>query len=249
VFDATLAETMTTNHLNPPDPRLEWTDELVSSFWRFYAQNREQDYFTGRFGDRILDVTSRFIPRDALVCDYGCGAGFLLEKLVRRYRAAGCDFTPANVEAARRRVGDSPNLVGTFTIDDPALSRGGFDAVYFVETVEHLLDHHVSQALATLGDLLKPGGVLIATTPHDEDLDASMVYCPCCSHLFHRWQHVRSFTGDSLAAFMAGGGFEPVSVFTTDFTATTRKQKLKAALRPSFGRKNPHLVYVGRKRG
>jgi SAM-dependent methyltransferase len=230
-----------------PVAPLEWSDELLASFWGYYAQHRQEDYFTGLFGDRILDLTRGFYRADAVVCDYGCGSGFLLEKLLRTHRAAGCDLSEDNLAEVRRRLGSAPNLVATFRVGAAPVDVR-FDAVYVVETVEHVLDRHEERFFAGLSSLLRPGGVVIVTTPHAENLAAETVFCPACRHTFHRWQHVRRFDPDSLAAFFARRGFEPVKVFTTDFGARSPWRRLKARLRPALGRVNPHLVYVGRRR-
>lgn len=226
---------------------LEWTDELLASFWGYYARHRQEDYFTGLFGDRILGLTRGFYAADAVVCDYGCGSGFLLEKLLRTHQAAGCDFSEDNLAEVRRRLGDRPNLVAAFKVGQaPPDLR--FDAVYAVETVEHVLDRHERGFFDGLSALLRPGGVVVVTTPHAENLADNTAFCPVCRHTFHRWQHVRSFDGHSLTALFRKWGFEPVRSFTTDFAARTAWRRLKARLRPAFGRMNPHLVYVGRKR-
>lgn len=226
---------------------LEWTDEQLAGFWDYYAEQRQEDYFTNLFGDRILALTRRFYRPDALVCDYGCGSGFLLERLLRTHRAAGCDFSEANLEAVRQRLGGHRNLAATFRVGEPPAGHL-FDALYVVETVEHVLDRHEALFFANIAGLLRPGGVVVVTTPNAEDLSAETVYCPHCRHQFHRWQHVRSFDAESLAAYFGQHGFERVETFTTDFAARTPWQALKAKLRPLLARKNPHLVYVGRKR-
>lgn len=226
---------------------LEWTDEHLADFWDYYAESKQEDYFTNLFGDRILALTRRFYRPDALVCDYGCGSGFLLEKLLRTHRAAGCDFSEANLAAVQERLGGHRNLAAMFRVGEPP-SDMRFDAVYVVETVEHVLDRHEEQFFANLTGLLRPGGVVVVTTPNAETLAAETVYCPHCRHEFHRWQHVRSFDAASLAEFFGKRGFERVETFTTDFAARTPWQALKARLRPLLARTNPHLVYIGRRR-
>lgn len=233
-----------TRHASP----LEWTDERLSTFWGYYAEQRQEDYFTAQFGDRILDLTRRFYAADALVCDYGCGSGFLLEKLLRTHRAAGCDFAEANLAAVRQRLGTNANLVATFRVGEKPANLQ-CDAAYVVETVEHVLERHEEQFFANVSGVLRPGGVVIATTPNAEDLAGQTVYCPQCRHEFHRWQHVRSFDAAALGDYFGRRGFIEVETFTTDFAARSPWQKIKAHLRPRIGRKNPHLVYVGRKAG
>ena len=227
---------------------LEWTDEQLSTFWGYYAEHRQEDYFTRQFGDRILHITRGFYPADASVCDYGCGPGFLLEKLLATHRAAGCDFTERNLAAVRDRVGANRTLIGAFKVTEVPAGLA-FDAVYVVETVEHVLDRHIDGFFGNLVRLVRPGGVVIVTTPNSEDLSGSTVFCPGCRHEFHRWQHVRTFDAHSLSGFFNKAGFFPVRTFTTDFSARGPWSRAKARLRPMLRKKNPHLVYVGRRSG
>lgn len=227
---------------------LVWTDALLAQFWSYYATHRQKDYFTSQYGQRIVQVTARFIDDGSLVCDFGCGAGHLLDKLLPRVRAAGCDFVASNVKATEARVGQAKNLIGVYLSTDRQLSDEFFDVLYLVETVEHLLEAQVAPTMRDVWRLLKPKGKIIVTTPHREDLEGALVYCPTCSHTFHRWQHVRSFSEADLVTFMRKAGFDPITVFTTDFGASGIIQRLKSRFRPFFGRKNPHLVYIGRRR-
>ena len=48
------------------------------------------------------------------------------------------------------------------------------------------------------------------TTPNEEVLSNNAVFCPECGHEFHRWQHLRSWSADSLASALARHGFEPL---------------------------------------
>lgn len=227
--------------------RLDWTPELVKAFWQHYAQDRQEDYFTNLFGDRIVEVTRSYYSADALICDYGCGAGFLLEHILKSHRAAGYDFTPQNIEATRARIGHMPNLIDVCLVGDVSQTESQFDVLYVVETVEHILPADLGTFFFTINKLLKPGGRIIVTTPFNEDLQASTVFCPCCKHTFHRWQHIRSFDKSSIVSFMSQGGYEASKVFIVDFSCKTLWRKLKSWLRPYIGRTNPHLVYVGKK--
>ena len=66
----------------PPIGPLEWSDETVASLWEYYSERRPETYFTAQFGDRIVEETLRFVDHAAAVCDFGCGAGYLLERLL-----------------------------------------------------------------------------------------------------------------------------------------------------------------------
>jgi 2-polyprenyl-3-methyl-5-hydroxy-6-metoxy-1,4-benzoquinol methylase len=227
---------------------LEWTNELVGRFWSFQAQNRPEDFFTHLFGNRMVSITEPYIPKGSTILDFGCGSGFLLQRLISRYPIAGYDWASANIEATRSRVGNHPNLIRLYAGERGEQPVGPFGVVYLVETVEHILESQLSATLSHVASLVAAGGIVIATTPNDEDLEASTVYCPCCKHTFHRWQHIRSLSEQGMTALFGKHGFEAMAVFSTDFSAKGRWQQFKTTMRPYLGRKNPHLVYIGRRR-
>lgn len=227
------------------EPRLRWKRPLVARFWDYYAQHRPEDYFTRRHGDRIVALTASHIPAGGCVYDYGCGAGYLTEHLARRFRTRGVDFSPSNIEATRARLSGSANFEGAVLANEAQASGLVHDAAYLVETVEHLLDEDVDATLATVFTSLRPGGVVIVTTPNEENLAESDVFCPACSHTFHRWQHMRRFDANTLIMFMASAGFECMHTFATDFGQTN---PLLLWLRRKFAQRPlPHLVYIGRR--
>jgi len=234
-----------TANTQPEEPRLRWTAPLVARFWDYYAQYRPEDYFTRRHGERIVELTASYVPPGGRVCDYGCGAGYLTEHLARRFRTRGVDFSLGNIEATRARLTGSANFDGAVLASEARTSGFLHDAAYLVETVEHLLDEDVDATLATVFASLRPGGVVIVTTPNEEQLAESDVFCPTCSHTFHRWQHMRRFDANTLEMFMTRAGFERVNTFATDFGQTN---PLLLWLRRQFARRPlPHLVYIGKR--
>ncbi|HEX5707136.1 MAG TPA: methyltransferase domain-containing protein, partial [Pyrinomonadaceae bacterium] len=65
--------------------------------------------------------------------------------------------------------------------------------------------------------LLKPGGIVMFTTPHAEDLEQSMTYCPFCEAEYHRVQHVRSFTPETMTELLESHGLEVLFCRGVDF--------------------------------
>lgn len=126
-----------------------------------------------------------------------------------------------------------------------------FDAITALETVEHVYDADLDAIVALLLRLAAPGAKILFTTPNREDLSASSVYCPVSNVTFHRWQHVRSWSAESLVAFMAARGLRPVEILETDLTVGARRYALHAASRRAFGRPpaTPHLFAVFRAPG
>jgi hypothetical protein len=83
--------------------------------------------------------------------------------------------------------------------------------------------------------------------------------CPCCRSVFHRRQHVRTWSQASLSAYLEQRGFRILDAFTTDFskveTAEERWERLrwwKRAIKTMKGQtpkasdsaKNPNLVVM-----
>jgi len=140
------------------------------------------------------------------VLDYGCGPGYLLGPLV----AAGCevwggDFSADVVGGAWRDLNDQPNFHGVSTIAE-LIGREQFDVVTVLEVIEHLDDTALNETLDNIGKLLRSGGHLIVTTPNDERLEEGTVYSPIANVTFHRWQHMRSWSAESLGALLRDRG-------------------------------------------
>jgi 2-polyprenyl-3-methyl-5-hydroxy-6-metoxy-1,4-benzoquinol methylase len=229
----------------PNDMRLRWTGPLVARFWDYYAQHKPQDYFTRTYGARIAAITSSHVPVGSTVCDYGCGAGFLTVHLAKRFRTTGVDFSLRNVEATRTRLAGVTNFDGAMLAEEARTTGKVFDAVYLVETVEHLLEEDVEATLRGVYESLRPGGIAVVTTPNEERLADAEVFCPGCGHTFHRWQHMRRFDAKGLVDFMSLGRFDCVRTFATDFG---ERSSLRLWLRRLFGKRPlPHLVYIGRR--
>ncbi|MBN2370509.1 MAG: class I SAM-dependent methyltransferase [Vicinamibacteria bacterium] len=112
---------------------------------------------------RLSGLFSLHIPRGGRVLDAGCGRSLFTE--IRpdwpfTIVAADVDY---DLLAARKSV--FPALRWTVSEASPLPYRdGAFDALFAGELIEHLDDP--SAALAEFGRVLKPGGVLILTTPN-----------------------------------------------------------------------------------
>jgi len=214
---------------------------------------REDGYFAEIYGALILRCFSDHLSETDVVLDYGCGAGGMEPHLLGRVaEVVGFDPSPRSVEVVTDRFGDHPRFSGAFGLDEMDSQTGRFDAVVVIEVVEHLYDPELFELFENAMRLLKPGGVLLLTTPNQEDLSQHELYCPECGHTYHRWQHVRSWSQSSLAAAVSKVGFDVVSTQATDFRAQWNydpkrlfKRKVRALFRGK--QKNPHLVMVARR--
>lgn len=199
---------------------IEWTPEKVARLWDFYATNRSVSsmYFGAQAGPAVAkfvdDVVSLKSIRSLL--DLSCGVGDLLDACRKRVapgcRLVGVDYSPVSVEQAKQRLAGHPTPVElTHITGFPVpLASSQFDLVIMTEVVEHLDDEELAAALEEAHRLLAPGGHVVITTPNNEDFDAAKVCCPECGCVFHRWQHRRTWTVDSLRNQLESVGFETV---------------------------------------
>lgn len=140
--------------------------------------------------------------------DVGCGGGRFLRRMQKRgWQVAGTDFDEQATRKVSGRYGIETHVGDLPQCDLPA---GSFDAITLSQTIEHLYDPK-----ATLREclrLLKPGGLLVMTTPNARSLGATEFGAN-----WRGWEaprHLHLFTVDSLAALTRQAGFEIVEART-----------------------------------
>jgi 2-polyprenyl-3-methyl-5-hydroxy-6-metoxy-1,4-benzoquinol methylase len=238
-------------------PTMEWNESNVKKFWDFYS-NYPELYFTYQYGARIVDVVMPFIVPDSRILDFGCGTGFLINNLIEKpVKIYGVDLSPASVGTVNEKFKNKKNFQGAWLSDTMIANKEYiqfFDVVFLIEVVEHLNDEELKNVVNIVKKLLKPNGKLMITTPNKEDLAASLVYCPESDKVFHRWQHVRSWSMETLESYLTPFGFAAEKIFTIDFAASKPGKTFRYNIRrfinyilpPKGGTpQNPHLVYIG----
>lgn len=188
------------------------------------------------------------------ILDYACGTGSLTGHLLNEgLDVAACDLSSDSLAIVRERYQNHPNFIGVSAPNDLKMTASPFDAVLLVELIEHVDDATLSGIFAEVKGALRPGGLIVVTTPNDENLQAETVYCPSCNHTFHRWQHVRSWSADSLADIFRTAGIDVVEIFATDFSLSRKNGSLRYLLRRVSRAiqsvRPPHLVGIGRLAG
>ncbi len=233
--------------------RLTWTPEHIERFWDWWGSNPAllKHYFSRRNGESILDQIRGYVRFSGTVVDLGAGPGYIVDLLVKRgVKTLAVDTSPESLAALEQRMRGFQNFLGTKTsqADKVPLDNDQADAVLLIETIEHLGDGILQSILSETYRIIKPGGWLAITTPHDENLAELETICPNCGCIYHSYQHMRSWSPVVLKQYMAGLGFREIVCKPTLFSS------LPFLFRP-FHRlayhilrvKLPHLLYIGRK--
>lgn len=235
---------------------IQWDDAKVSRLWDYYARTPpySEIYFSKLFGDQMLLRSGLPLGESLIVLDFGCGPGFIWEhmlKLGATWRYTALDFSPDSVQKAQQRGRGHPQFDGATQVTGlpSSLPSGHYDAVLLFEVVEHLNDSHLDGTIREVTRLLKPGGVVVVSTPNEEQLADATHFCPECGAVYHEWQHVRSWSVPSLARYLAHHGLQLRNAQTLDFRANSLKRKLlKLGRRMMHGKRpEPHMIAVFQK--
>jgi SAM-dependent methyltransferase len=172
-----------------------------------------QRLLAARFIDERVARVRKLLPRDrrSSVADIGGGACAFANALA----AQGCDVTVFEPNPANQAYADTKGGVrfvaapfDDASVAGASLSDGSFDAVTMWHSLEHVPDPVATLALARR--MLRPGGVLYASVPNLDSLQADFGE--------NRWcyldipHHVTHFTPEGLIALLGRSGFAEPSV-------------------------------------
>lgn len=124
-----------------------------------HFENKEP-FFEKILSDLRFAKIARHIPPNARVLDLGCGYnGNLLQKIRRKISGgAGLDIS------VNREIEDSKISLIAHDLNNPLpFSDSEFDVVSSLANLEHL--HQPEDSLKEIQRVLKPGGILLLTTP------------------------------------------------------------------------------------
>ena len=230
-------------------PAMEWTPERIARFWDWQALYPEE-YFTYQFGHEIVSSLKQYLKGRQKILDYGCGVGYLLPHLCRcAPEVYGTDPSKQSIAHAEKYAAGTPGFRGAFLLSELHKRNEKFDAILVIEVIEHLFDAELEMVFADMHKLLAPGGVVIFSTPNNEDLSKSMILDPVSGETFHRWQHVRNWNAESLSSALRKKNFEIVRIIETNMSVPKGKAPLvllkRFVKRMLFGNPvAPHLVCV-----
>lgn len=231
----------------------DWTPERISSFWDNYASipHFRNRYFSLSCGEGVLEFADKFVSKDGLYLDYGCGRGDLMKVLLRRgRRCMGMDSSIENVLTVNEAFAGQALFAGAYSSAARDGLPGAADTVTLVEVVEHMPRRFAPLFLRQVADRMKTGGRIVITCPNAENIVKAEVLCPECGCCFHPVQHMQSLTPGDVAALAEEAGFRTVHAGATRFRRVGESRFVGGLLAGWYSliRKAPHLVYIGEKR-
>jgi 2-polyprenyl-3-methyl-5-hydroxy-6-metoxy-1,4-benzoquinol methylase len=135
-------------------------------FWDFLAKNYDQapDNLSDR---QDLDLIKKYLDPSDILFEFACGTGTLSIEIAGRVKEIhAIDISSKMLAAAQRKAAEHKiehiHFAHT-TIYDERYKPGSFDVVMAFNILHLLAD--LRPALQRINELLKPGGILISTTP------------------------------------------------------------------------------------
>jgi SAM-dependent methyltransferase len=183
-------------------------------------------------------------PPGASFLDIGCGFGFTLDFAARAKHWRGIGIDPgqlASLGCEMLKLDIEPRLLGT---DEPQW-QAAFDVVLAAETIEHVTSP--AGFLTLVKNVLKPGGILILTTPDAGSLTPALAPGALAAAL-SPGQHVILQSAPSLRKLLANAGFSHITLrrdaatlhafaSTEPFTLQDDEPSFNAALRDYLSRR------------
>ena len=173
-----LARILTYGRINPN----------TQKYWnQIYLSGKYEQAEDSRYNDLRKEILKR-VPCRSKVLDVGCGTGKLME-ILRTHNNCECigvDISEVAVKIVQQKGFEAFQCkVPSFPVE---LATDTFDVCTMTEILEHLDDPLA--VLKRVSDLVKPGGLVIATVPEEcmkpEEFD----------------EHMHSFSQKSLCALM-----------------------------------------------
>lgn len=163
-------------------------------------------------------------PRGLKLLDIGCSSGLFLDEARKEgYDVHGAELSPDTAAFARQHFGLN---VHPGDWRDAGYADGSFDVITLFDVIEHLTDPQAE--LVAIRRLLKPGGLLLQSTPNIDGLFPQLSYL--LANRLDYWphpeppHHLYQFSVKTLTAMTENAGYQ-----------VTRADQTRIHLGYSFG--------------
>jgi 2-polyprenyl-3-methyl-5-hydroxy-6-metoxy-1,4-benzoquinol methylase len=192
--------------------------------WEHYAETIRSTAVDPAANEALYDPHLNHLEpsrKSGRLLDVGCASGeFLMAAQARGWQVYGVEPSPIGAALAERILGAT---IHTGTLDTAPWPHGYFDAVGLFEVIEHLQSPHAY--IEKIAALLRPGGMLIMSTPNIHSLAYSL--------LGRDWQiigpndHIYYFSPRTLERLLKSCGFALHHLHTLGTTPETWKRWLR----------------------
>ena len=181
------------------------SDAVQKAYDDLYAE--ENPHYPPFLRKRLDDIVAGFAPsrRTGRLLEVGFGDGELLEAARRAgWTVSGIELARPAVERARRRGIDAVHGA----LAEAPYQAESFDVVVAAEILEHVSD--VRALLDGIVRVLRPGGLLWATTPHGRGISARLLGASWS--VVNPPGHVQLFSIDGLRRLLRAAGFGDIAI-------------------------------------
>ena len=177
-----------------------------------YVQRFDHEQSPARLENLLKHVR---LPQDAVVADFGCGSGMLLDCIHDRVaRYEGIDFSRDFIDLARCRADERQLRNSAFHCmalqEFSRRNTDRFDVIFALDISEHVPDEDWSDAVEAIRLALKPGGTAYVHTPNRDFLVEILKAHDFILRQFP--EHIAVRTRHENARFFVNSGFEDVRV-------------------------------------
>ena len=200
--------------------KLDWNEKLIHSYWDGISRTAmDRASFGNAAGPELIKICRRYIPKNATILDFGSGSGDFLKILIKEgFNCSSYDISQERSALLEQSLINKVNYLGPISDDDTK----SFDVVFCNEVIEHIPETKLDSFTDKLAKLVAPNGILILTTPNNENLDDSLCLCANCMQTFHRWQHLNTFTIQQISERFENRSFKTEDYFLTDFSSNAQ---------------------------
>jgi 2-polyprenyl-3-methyl-5-hydroxy-6-metoxy-1,4-benzoquinol methylase len=194
-----------------PNREASWLRYNPNYFWDEYLPSLgvvNGEYDLAAFDARYAPMLATIAPyqKESTLLEIGCGGAFFLKAAERAgwKSVAGVEVSEAAVTFNQSKLGLDVRLG---TIEEVKFPKNRYDVVAMFDTIEHLFDpKHI---LTIAFELLRPGGVLVLSTPNINALSRHALGISWA--VLSPYEHLYYFSPSTLTAMLENSGYTNIN--------------------------------------